>query len=642
MIQLKPIALNYLHRLNISARLVGLSSFLIISLFCYSQTKPTDQIDSLNDLGYNLLYTNPDSSLLVADLAFWKSVNQDYSYGASYALNTKGKNYANFGSIDTALYYLNKCVFIDSVYKDEQGLLVDYADLASLYNATGDYPKSLTYHYKSLEIARRQNYDLYELQILHNIANVYKYTGDSLKAKNFYLDGIEIATKLNSDSQTLASFYNNIAELLLIYPGLIEDESDDIILDYLLKAKSLLESSEFEYRSAEVDMNLAQYYLADFNPEKAEIYAKNALIIFENLEFTVEIIQARNLIAEAYFFQEKIEDALVEIDSVIRMARTWETEHELVQALDLKTRILLKAGDFGEAMQTLNLKKEVNDSLLGNKTQLDITRIENEYQLKEEQNNVLELEAEINQHESRTITLWFWICICLVVIVSIVILIITLWKTKKVKRDLEISALQISLMTIQMNPNFTFNILNSIQNMILSRENDKASLHLAKFAGFLRKSLEYSSETYITVGQEISFIELYFELEQLRFKDRIHFNISVDDQIDLDANEVPPLFLLPFIENTIQHGFNGQQNGQLNIMFTAISANEMLITLSDNGIGLSEAAFQKIKSNVNSGINLSKKRLKKLNRDNDVEIKNNASKPGVVVKIKLFNPAGEK
>ena len=156
---------------------------------------------------------------------------------------------------------------------------------------------------------------------------------------------------------------------------------------------------------------------------------------------------------------------------------------------------------------------------------------------------------------------------------------------QKNMQQLERKALQ-----AQMNPHFIFNSLNSIQSFLLYEENEKAERYLLKFAQLIRQTLNNSRVSYITIEAEIDTLRKYLELEQMRFKDKFTFSISVQLQPDQMLLGIPPMLIQPFVENAVLHGFKSMQSGgEITVSFASLSTNRLICMIQDNGIGREEA-----------------------------------------------------
>lgn len=160
---------------------------------------------------------------------------------------------------------------------------------------------------------------------------------------------------------------------------------------------------------------------------------------------------------------------------------------------------------------------------------------------------------------------------------------------QKNMQQLERKALQ-----AQMNPHFIFNSLNSIQSFLLYEENEKAERFLLKFAQLIRQTLSNSRVSYITIEAEIDTLRKYLELEQMRFKEKFTFTISVQLQPDQMLLGIPPMLIQPFVENAVLHGFKSMQSGgEISIRFESLSSNRLMCVIQDNGIGRNEAGKDK-------------------------------------------------
>lgn len=185
-------------------------------------------------------------------------------------------------------------------------------------------------------------------------------------------------------------------------------------------------------------------------------------------------------------------------------------------------------------------------------------------------------------------------------------------------QQLERKALQ-----AQMNPHFIFNSLNSIQSFLLYEENEKAERFLLKFAQLIRQTLNNSRVSYITIEAEIDTLRKYLELEQMRFKEKFTFTISVQLQPDQMLLGIPPMLIQPFVENAVLHGFKSMQSGgQINISFASLSSNRLICVIQDNGIGRNEAGkHQKESQHPSFGTKITAERLFAYQQKNRDEFK---------------------
>lgn len=145
--------------------------------------------------------------------------------------------------------------------------------------------------------------------------------------------------------------------------------------------------------------------------------------------------------------------------------------------------------------------------------------------------------------------------------------------------------LEMQALRAQMNPHFIFNSLNSINRFILQNNRTQASEYLTKFSKLVRLILQNSQASLITLESEIESLELYLELESLRFNYHFDYRISRSPELDISALKVPPLIIQPYVENAIWHGLmHKEEKGNLDIEISQ-EDNRLCIRIADDGIG---------------------------------------------------------
>lgn len=215
---------------------------------------------------------------------------------------------------------------------------------------------------------------------------------------------------------------------------------------------------------------------------------------------------------------------------------------------------------------------------------------------------------------------WWFITLLFLILISGVILIFLRYKKKiKVKAQTEkrLAEIKLDALLSQMNPHFTFNAMNTIQDFIISNDVDNSLMFIGDLARLMRQILDNSSKKTISLKEEILFLKTYISLENLRFDNKVTINFSIDKEIDLFFVKIPAMVLQPFIENVFVHAFNeNHPNPTLDITFTLRAIHILECQISDNGKG--KASFQKNKLHQSKGSSLTSERLSLL----QPEIKN--------------------
>jgi two-component sensor histidine kinase len=189
------------------------------------------------------------------------------------------------------------------------------------------------------------------------------------------------------------------------------------------------------------------------------------------------------------------------------------------------------------------------------------------------------------------------IALLLVAVVSVVFLLrirhINRRNTEQMERTGLMSDLRQSRLTAlraQMNPHFMFNVLNSVQGLFSLGHTEKANEVLARFADLMRSVLDMSESELIPLSRELELIDLYLELEAVRFGDSFSYNVQVADGIDPDKMKVPSLLIQPYAENAVKHGLL-HRKGEKRLDISVEREKDVLkITLDDNGVGRQAAA----------------------------------------------------
>lgn len=147
------------------------------------------------------------------------------------------------------------------------------------------------------------------------------------------------------------------------------------------------------------------------------------------------------------------------------------------------------------------------------------------------------------------------------------------------------SELEIRALRAQMNPHFIFNSLNSINRFILQNNRTQASEYLTKFSKLVRMVFHNSQSALVTLESELEALQLYLELEAVRFDNHFDYSISVDAELDPSVLKIPPLIIQPYAENAIWHGLmHKEERGKLEI--SIYPEGEVLVCrIKDDGVG---------------------------------------------------------
>ena len=169
----------------------------------------------------------------------------------------------------------------------------------------------------------------------------------------------------------------------------------------------------------------------------------------------------------------------------------------------------------------------------------------------------------------------------------------------------------------QMNPHFIFNCLNSIQQYIFDQDIFAANKYITGFSKLIRATLHNSSQSFISLADEISYLLAYLSLEKLRFKEKMDYSIEVAPDITTETVMIPPMMVQPYVENSMRHGLRHKINAKGRIWIRmSLAASRLTIVIEDNGIGREKAASYKTVEHIeyqSKGMSLTADRIGLMN-----------------------------
>lgn len=237
-------------------------------------------------------------------------------------------------------------------------------------------------------------------------------------------------------------------------------------------------------------------------------------------------------------------------------------------------------------------------------------------------------------------TWWFRACMIGLVVAGIVLIMKLreqrVVKEEKIRGELRerLTASEMKALRSQMNPHFLYNSLNAIRLFVLQNDSENAEKYLVKFARLMRLILDNSRQEWISLASEVDQIQLYIELEQLRFSNGFDFLIQTDSSLRKEDIAIPPMIIQPYIENAILHGIaHKKEKGHILISLNPVN-NYLECVVEDDGVGRERAAVLKSKrvnSHQSVGLKVTEERLQLISE--------RTGKPASVTVIDKFDEA---
>lgn len=190
-------------------------------------------------------------------------------------------------------------------------------------------------------------------------------------------------------------------------------------------------------------------------------------------------------------------------------------------------------------------------------------------------------------------TLWFRLLAFGLVFLLIFLL---TYKRIQISKDQELkdsehknTMFELKLKAIQakMNPHFIFNCLNNIQYLIVMGKQEEAEYALSDFSSLLRKFLQQSDNSFITLRDEIELLKSYIAVERFRFEESLNVEVKIPE--NLLHLKIPTLLIQPTVENAIVHGLAHKKGDKKLLIEGYQEGDTIILKIDDNGIGRQEA-----------------------------------------------------
>jgi tetratricopeptide (TPR) repeat protein len=589
------------------------------------------RIDCLNSLSEQYWWSprpNPDSIFFYANQSFLLSKNTSDGYGLAMAkLNVGISEYCrrNYPQAETnilecirisekkhnakilgygylylgSIHYLknentnaesdyNKATVYFNETGDEEGKGKLCAFQCVFYTAMGNYIKGFEYCQKSLMIRTKLNDNICVLSSNDNFGNLFKAAGDYEGALDCYQKSLQYARANNilwDENEPLGSIYCRLNKY---------DSSDYYLFQSLKKTPG----------DPLVLQSLSETYLARKDYDASLKISVNLTNFFKNSDDRVHLMTALMNVGKSYMGKNNLKAALKFTTEGLAIAKAGHAQQTMIEGYQLLSTIYSRTGHYDSAFFYSNKYNVLKDSVLTHKflSRLNYYATVSEDDKKQTTLNLLDKDNKIKEVQLKQQSLVNKILIGSILFFAFLGLIIfrnfslkrnnDLLQNKRKQAELQQQAAELKMQALrtQMNPHFIFNSLNSINRFILENNKPDSSRYLTKFSRLIRMILQNSQSSFISLKSEIESLELYLDMEAMRFDNHFTYKIMVSPELNTLRLQLPPLIIQPYVENAVWHGLmHKDEKGELEIEVVQ-EANSLLIKITDNGIGREQAS----------------------------------------------------
>jgi len=578
---------------------------------------------SINNRGVNYWYQGKDSLALESyQLVLSAHQRSGNRKGQASAMNNMALIKYNQGDYRGALESHETASAIFQELGLRKNILNSQMNTGVVFLALADYPKAMEYFLKAL--GQTEEADIWERGNLYtNLGLVYKNLNQLSEAESYHRQATELYRR-EGYKQMEASSLGNLGAVLQLQ-GKIE-EAEKLVSQALVLNKEIGNKR----RVASDFTALGSLFSEKRSFAKAKKYLDSAAGYYseigEKLSLSTVLLQLAKL-EKNDFGSKNLSKALELEQRALSLAQESESLDAQRSAWKALGETLKEQGEYLKSLESYQMYQAFQDSIFNDeneKKQLSL-QIGYEFETREKElKEVFESEKQVLEFEKQSEQLKA--SLYLLGIGAILLLggggfwaFRQQARSKRQKLESELKAqmaeLELKALKAQMNPHFIFNALSSISNFLLKNQPEEADKYLTRFSRLIRRILEYSEVKEIALSEEISLIQDYITIEELRLGKKIGFEVIFEDGVKDSQLMIPPLLLQPLVENSIWHGIAHIHEEGLITLKVISQDQSYLLVLRDNGTGMKE--FVQIPEKHHSmGMNLVKNRLENLNFKN--------------------------
>jgi tetratricopeptide (TPR) repeat protein len=398
------------------------------------------------------------------------------------------------------------------------------------------------------------------------------------------------------------------------------------------KAKNALQSSQNTIRSNTGAVPQQQQQgLKDAKEEVAEAlhgqkrYDEEIEVRNESIDLNLDnnnlpaITEDKVALSKAHAAKGETSEAIRELEEAVLLADTIDNPKDQASAYLSLADLYDKNG---RSSQALNTYKKYSQAVKKAEEQAQ-TKLTEKSELIEKQKEIETLKQDLHvgsaEYAVEEATVFRQQLVIYGLLLIIIIIVVTSYFIYKNAQASKVANQLLALKSLrsQMNPHFIFNALNSVNHFVAQNDERTVNKFLSEFSRLMRLVMENSQEDFIPLYKEQEIISLYLKLEHYRFRDKFDYEIKIDDNINIETFEIPPMLLQPYIENAVWHGLRYKDAKGFLALNLRKNSNGLEVEINDNGIGRRRSAELKTenqKKHHSTGIKNIEERLRIINK----------------------------
>lgn len=541
--------------------------------------------NSLGGLNFTLGKFKKSTKYYQDALILFSGSEKEIGYYSS--LKNIGAAFEKLEDYQAAITYYNKFLKEAQKKKNDDDIIFATNGLARCNQALKNYNDSEIYYQQTYTLEQNRQDTIGLIDAADNLGNLYEQMNDSVKAFEYFDNSFTLAN--SSGSVQLSGNYFTNTSNYLGKRGMVDQQ---IQVNEQAVTFNTVNGNPTGVNQA--NLELGKLNLQQKNNKKAIEYLRNSINLSQELGELEAKEEALQAITEAYKAEGNYKEALLSYEELVSLQDSIQIE---------KNKQALLASYLSVELEQ---KDEQIELLLENES------------LKEEA-YALDIEKREAENQNKLYIIYALLGGLIILLIASILIVISNRARSKANMLLELKSLR-----TQMNPHFIFNSLNSVNSFISKNDDRSANKYLSRFSQLMRLVLENSKYDFVSLESELKILELYIELEHLRFSDKFDYEFLIDPSIQPDAVEIPPMLVQPYIENSVWHGLRYlDQKGHLTVS-VAEKNHSLIWTIEDNGVGREASAAMKTKNQKqgsSTGMKNIEQRLEILNKMHATQMK---------------------
>ena len=457
---------------------------------------------------------------------------------------------------DSDIYYYKQAIKEFAGLKDPATQSDAYFNLAGAYRNNGNYDLSAHWFGRAIQVADSAGLpDRYRVPQYIGLASNYTELLDFDQSRKWWDRAAEYLPAMSADDRF--HYLNNRG-----HDYFVQKKYPESLRLFLQLDSFLTDRPELEWERNFCRANLTDLYLHSGQDVKADSLLKLTEDYFTNVqpsEYVQEHLRTQRL---------QLENMRGHYSNVSAMLSDWKSRNASLRPEQVHERLefvrdyYAATGQWRQALDAMRQYTQYEDSIRNYALRMSASERQMRF---ERDSRIMAMSKDLEMHKKLLTRDYVVGAISLVVIVLLVIVMVQMRRMARHREERmlhRIMDLRLEALRARINPHFIYNILN---HEIVRREQGLPS-HLDALVRLLRRQSVIVSEVYVSLAEDLDFVDDYVSLESDRTSVPVSYNKSIADGVELDKVFLPSMVLMIFVENAFKHGFASLPESQPRIL----------------------------------------------------------------------------